>query len=256
MYLRKLNIILIMGFPLIGSIKRKLTSTFFPHVRRSYSQSGEDIIISDLFNRLTIKHPTYLDIGANDPVALNNTYRLYLRGSKGVCVEPNPILHQKIQMKRKRDICLNAGVAFDEKREADFYIFPEKFSGLNTFSKEEADFWEQTGNEEIGRHKVEKVVKMKLIDINELIGKYFSPHPNLISVDVEGFDFQIIKKINFDIYKPEVFCIETLGFIDNNKEIKKTEIIDFFKTQGYFVYADTYINTIFCKKESYKILVQ
>ena len=166
-----------MAISLKKSIKKLLVSTFFKHVRTSYSQSGEDIIISDLFNRLGITNPSYLDIGANDPIALSNTYRLYTRGSQGLCVEPNPILCKKIQEKRKRDICLNAGVAFDDRREADFYLFPEKFNGLNTFSKEEADFWEQTGNDEIGKHKVDKVIKMKLININEIMELYFSPYP-------------------------------------------------------------------------------
>ena len=221
-----------MGFPLSGAIKSLLTRTFFRHVRRSYSQSGEDIIISDLFNRLQIKSPRYLDIGANDPVSLNNTYRLYQRGASGVCVEPNPILCEKIRQKRSRDICINAGVAFDEKREADCYVFPEKFNGLNKFSKEEADFWEKEGNDEIGRHKVEKVVKMQLLEINDLMKQYFLPHPNLISIDVEGFDFQIMKGIDFNRFKPEVFCIETLGFVEDNSEIKKNDIIEFFMSKG------------------------
>lgn len=244
-----------MGFPLNGKLKKLLTRLFFPHIRRSYSQSGEDIIISDLFNRLQIKEPRYLDIGANDPVALNNTYRIYLRGGSGVCVEPNPVLCKKIHTKRKRDICLNAGVAFSNDKEADFYIYPEEFNGLNTFSREEAEFWSKEGNAEIGRHEVEKVVKMPLLDINQLMEDYFKPHPNLVSIDVEGFDFDILKRIDFNRFKPEVFCIETLGFIDNNREIKKTAIIQFFLDKGYFVYADTYINTIFCLKEAYPILV-
>lgn len=235
-------------------MKQLLVNAFFKHVRTSYSQSGEDIIISDLFNRLNIQHPSYLDIGANDPIALSNTYRLYKRGSKGVCVEPNPALCEKLRKHRSRDICLNVGVAFNDLREADFYLFPEKFNGLSTFSKEEADFWEQTGNDEIGRHKVERVIKIKLLPINEIMKTYFSPWPNLISIDVEGLDFEIIKTIDFQQFKPEVFCIETLGFIENNKEIKKQEIIDFFLEKDYFVYADSYINTVFCRKSAFKNL--
>ncbi len=235
-------------------LKKIIISTFFRHLRSSYSQSGEDIIICDLFSRLNIQHPSYLDIGANDPVALSNTYRLYKRGSKGVCVEPNPILYEKIKKKRPKDICLNAGVAFNEKRESTFYLFPEQFSGLNTFSKEEVDFWEHTGNDDVGRHKVEKTINMKLMPVNEIMEKYFSPHPNFISIDVEGLDFEILKTIDFSKYKPEAFCIETLGFIENNREIKKKEIVDFFLEYGYFVYADTYINTVFCLKSAYKNL--
>lgn len=238
----------------IDKLKKMLAGSFFPYVRRSYSQSGEDIIISDLFSRLQISNPTYLDIGANDPIALNNTYRLYTRGSRGVCVEPNPVMFHRLKQKRPKDICINAGVAFDEKREAEFYIFPEKFHGLNTFSKEEAAFWEQTGNEEIGRHKPEKIIRMKLMDINEIMEKYFSPCPDFVSVDVEGLDLEIVKTIDFKKFQPKVFCLETLGFVEGNKEFRKTAIVDFFTANGYFVYADTYINTIFCFSKAYKNL--
>ncbi|MBK7560883.1 MAG: FkbM family methyltransferase [Chitinophagaceae bacterium] len=229
-----------------------MTKTILPYVRGSYSQSGEDIIISDLFNRLGINQPSYLDIGANEPVSLSNTYRLYTRGSQGVCVEPNPVLYKKLIKTRKRDICINSGVAFDENKEAAYFMFPEKLHGLNTFSKKEADFWEQTGNEQIGKHQVTQVLKIELIDINELMEKYFSPCPDLVSIDVEGLDFQIIKTINFDNYKPAVFCVETLGFGEENTEIKNTEFIRYLESQGYFVYADTYINTILCRKDVYK----
>ncbi len=255
MYLRQLVIkFSFMKLPVISKLKKVLVGSFFPYVRRSYSQSGEDIIISDLFRRLQILNPTYLDIGANDPVSLNNTYRLYSSGSRGVCVEPNPVMYKRLLRKRKKDTCINAGVAFDEKKVADFYIFPEKFHGLNTFSKVEAEFWEHTGNEEIGRHKPEQVISMRLIDINEILEEYFSAHPNLISVDVEGLDLEIVKTINFTKYRPEVFCLETLGFRAGNKEFKKNDIGTFFKENGYFVYADTYINTIFCCKDAYKNL--
>lgn len=235
-------------------VKTILVKLFFRHIRRSYSQSGEDIIISDLFTRLGIIHATYLDIGANEPVSLSNTYRLYTMGSSGVCVEPNPILFKKLQTKRKRDTCLNTGVAFDERKEADYYMFSDNLHGLNTFSKEEAAFWENTGNEQIGKHKIEKTIRMKLVDINELMQKYFNPYPNLVSIDVEGLDLEILKTINFDRFKPEVFCIETLQFQGNNKESKNRQLIGFLEEKGYFVYADTYINSILCLKSVYTAL--
>lgn len=239
---------------MIGVLKKFLINTFFPHRRSSFSQSGEDIIISDLFSRLDIKNPSYLDIGANEPMALNNTYRLYARGSKGVCIEPNPVLYKKLFQKRKRDVCLNAGIAFDEKREADYYLFEKKGHGFSTFSKADADFWQNTGTERVGKYKIEQVLKISLIPINEIIHKYFSPHPNLVSIDVEGLDLQILKSLDFDKYKPEVFCVETLVYGEKNQEGKNKELMHFFEENGYFVYADTYINTIFCLKKAYKTI--
>ena len=228
-----------------------IINTFFKHLRRSYSQSGEDIIISDLFIRLGISHPAYLDIGANDPVFCSNTYRLYTRGSKGVCMEPNPILYKKLLSKRNRDTVLNAGIAFDDQTEADYFIFQEAFNGLNTFSRTDATYWEQHGNKEYGKQKVEKVIRMPLININEVMKKYFDPHPNLISIDVEGLDLEILRSIDFLKFKPEVFCVETLAHLENDKESKNMELIRFLESNGYFIYADTYINTIFCRKDIY-----
>jgi FkbM family methyltransferase len=234
-----------------GLLTSALTKGFFPHTRRSYAQSGEDIIISDLFSRLGITHPSYLDIGANEPVALNNTYRLYLRGSRGVLVEPNPVLYKKLLKKRKKDICLHAGIAFDIQSEAPYYIFSEKYHGLNTFSKEDAVFWEDTGTDALGKHAVERTLMINLLPINDVMKDHFSPHPNLISIDVEGLDMPILRSIDFERFRPEVFCVETLDFGPGQSETKSKEPEEFFRSKGYFIYADTYINTIFCREDAF-----
>ena len=240
---------------MIGIIKRILARNIFPHLRSSYSQSGEDIIICDLFSRLGINKPTYFDIGCNEPVALSNTYRLYKRGSTGVCIEPNPRLYKKFSKKRRKDITINAGIAFDSRKEAEYYLFADNAHGFSTFSKEDADFWVNIGNDKVGRFKIEKVLKLPLFSINEILATKFSECPNFISLDVEGLDLQILKSIDFEKYQPDVFCVETLIYTSNNKEEKNTQIIQFMESNGYFIYADTYINTIFCKKQSYKALI-
>jgi FkbM family methyltransferase len=233
------------------TLRMLYSSYLFPGTRISYSQNGEDLIVKDLFSKLGIKNPSYLDIGANDPVFISNTYLLYSKGSKGVCIEPNEYLYRKLKRIRTEDICLNAGVAFNERTEADFYLFPKAANGLGTFSKKEADFWQNVGTKNIGKYKVERILKLQLLNINEIIKKYFKACPNFISMDVEGLDFQILKTLDFNEHTPEVICVETIDYGANNSEIKDKELISFVCSKGYFVYADTYINTIFCKTSSY-----
>jgi hypothetical protein len=58
--------------------------------KKSFSQSGEDLIIDFIFNALGISRPSYIDIGAHHPYYLNNTAIFYLRGARGINIEPDP----------------------------------------------------------------------------------------------------------------------------------------------------------------------
>lgn len=217
---------------------------FGKHSKISYSQSAEDILIESIFGALGIHRPSYIDIGAHAPIYLSNTYLFYLKGCRGVCIEPNPILHKNIQKKRKYDICLNMGVGTSSATEADFYIMSS--STLSTFSKEDAERMASYGTE-----KIEKVISVPLISFSEVVKKYFQTCPNLISLDVEGLDLAILKTIDFSKFRPEVFCVETLTYTEDNLEEKITSTIEFMLSKGYIIYADTYVNTIFVDKAAW-----
>jgi len=74
--------------------------------RRSFAQQGEDLILYNLLcHDLKIASPSYLDVGAGDPVLSNNTYALYLTGCRGVLVEPNPTLVRKLKAVRPATSC-------------------------------------------------------------------------------------------------------------------------------------------------------
>src|SRR5687767_11994075 len=103
----------------------------------SFAQSGEDLIANFIFYYLRIPKITYLDVGAHDPVAFNNTYFFYRRGFRGVMVEPNVEMCKKLRAVRPQDTTLEAGIGVTAAREADYYLMTE--SSWNTFSKEEAD---------------------------------------------------------------------------------------------------------------------
>ena len=218
-----------------------------PHSQLTYAQSGEDLILAQLFYKLSINNPSYIDIGANHPSYISNTYYFYLRGSRGVCIEPNPFLFKKIKKLRKEDTVLNAGVAFDEQSNADFYLFPKSAHGLSTFSKDEAEYWKNTGMKKVGKIEFEKIINVALLNINMVINKYCKNTPDFISIDVEGLDLAILQSLDFNLYIPKVFIVETLKYDDNQNEFKNKEIIDFMIEKGYEEYADTHVNTIFFK---------
>jgi len=226
-----------------NKLKRQLPAVYY---KKSYSQCGEDMIIDFILRQQLRKEKiTYLDIGCHHATYLSNTAFFYKSGNHGVCVEPDPLLFKAIAAERKGDVCLNAGIGNTKQKSADFYIISEKT--LNTFSKEDALRYESYGNK-----KIEKIIRVPLISINEVMEEYLKPFPNFVSLDAEGFDLEILKSINFTKYRPEVFCIETLTYTENGTEEKIVPIIDFMKRNDYFVYADTYINSIFIDNIAWK----
>ncbi len=220
------------------------------HIHTSYAQSGEDRIISFLFDWIQIKSPTYLDVGAHHSSWLSNTYLFYKNGSSGVCIEPDPYLFSEIKSKRNRDICLNVGIGSGAQEMADFYVMTSR--SLNTFSREDALRCQETQN--FGKQKIEKIIKVPLRTINEVMREHCSSGVNLVSIDVEGLDSEIVQSFDFSKYQPEVFCIETLRYDENGILQKNHELINFMKEKEYSVYGETYINTIFVSKNVRNLL--
>lgn len=219
--------------PKLRQLQRNHSNNF----KISYSQCGEDIILQQLLMVLGISKVSYLDVGAHHPTYLSNTYLFYENGGSGVCVEPDPALFAAFGKKRPRDIHLNCGVG-TVPGEADFYVMST--STLNTFSREEAERYQS-----YGQQRIMKAIRIKLETINEIIRQNFKETPNLVSLDVEGLDYLILKNFDFNKYRPTVFCLETLSYTEDKSERKLTEIIDLMHANGYLTYADTYINTIF-----------
>ena len=184
----------------------------------------------------------YLDIGAHHPYYLSNTAYFYKQNWKGVSIEPDPSLYNLFIKERPKEIALNVGIGIEAESETDFYIM--NIPTLNTFSKEEADKYATYPDKFIS-----KTIKLKLKPINQILNQYFkSSGPHFVSIDVEGLDLDILKSFDFINFRPEVFCIETITYTEDKTERKVTEIIDYMTAMGYFIYADTYINTLFVDK--------
>ena len=212
--------------------------------QESFAQCGEDLIIAYVFNALGRERIRYLDIGAHHPTYLSNTHYFYLRGHRGVCVEPDGSLLAAFRRERGGDALLNIGIAAEEG-EADFYVLTTPT--LNTFSREDAERFASYGTQ-----RIERVEKIHVRNVNNVMREQFGGAPDLLSLDVEGLDLEILKSVDFSAHAPDVCCVETLSYTEDRSERKLTEIIDFMLEHDYFVYADTFVNSIFVRRAAWR----
>ena len=169
--------------------------------KKSYSQWGEDIIIDNLLGQKS--NGFYVDVGAYDPTRFSNTKRFYLKGWRGINIEPDPTKIKKFYKSRSKDINLNVGIA-NKNEIQDFFKFDPQT--LSTFSKSAAADYQKQGYTLIETFKV-KVNKLGQILEKERKNRQI----DFFSIDTEGSDLEVLKSNNWKKFKPKVICIEGQG---------------------------------------------
>lgn len=206
----------------------------------SFSQSGEDLIIDYLFNALGITLGVYVDVGANDPVHLSNTFFFYQRNWRGFCVEPQPHLCSRLRKMRSRDTVINAGIGAKDGVLMFYEMEPDT---LSTFSQDAAETYAKKG------HAVKRRVELPMLSVETFINQNpEAKNIDLLSLDIEADETPIVAQlINYGV-RPKVIVCETRAYSPDLNGRYEVEKVDAIRALGYDVYADTFINTIFLDK--------
>ena len=196
----------------------------------SHSQYLEDMFIDNIFQGKM--RGTYVDIGANDPSELSNTKRFYDRGWSGVNVEPNVNMYEILCQARPRDINLNFGIG----RQAGYLTFYEVSpTTLSTFNKIEALHCVKKEGAKIVSEKAVKVISLEELFSTKLPDREI----DFLSVDAEGYEYEILEGNNWNRYRPVVVVVELNHDKESNvfkllKELSYT-LIYFNGTNGIFI---------------------
>lgn len=206
--------------------------------RLSFAQQGEDIVLFHaLRDQIKVERPTYMDVGASHPVRSNNTYLLYGTGSTGLLVEPNPMFVKMLQEQRPKDMVLAAGIGVTDAAEADYFEIKGN-PALNTFSPDQVAMLQKGQTESV----VERVSKMPLVNINRAIEEHLGKAPDLLSTDIEGLDFAIIKTLDLSRFRPGVICCEGVAI---EKSGRLSALAKYLTSKGYVIRGGSMINSVF-----------
>jgi len=217
----------------ISSHKIAYNDTPLIFAQSTYSQFGEDMVISELFKILKIERPNYIDIGAFHPLNASNTALLYKQGCRGVNIEANADLLKNFHLQRPNDTNLNVAIS-TETREDVFYKFAE--TSKSTLLPHNLEYWKN-----IDPNLKFEEVRVQTITVDEVIKEYFNGvYPAFVSIDIEGLDYDVLKRCSFSQNTPYLICVEV-----EDTEMSKMNAM--LAPKGFTPYCKMGVNTIYIR---------
>tara|TARA_B100000945_G_C20409990_1_gene612060 strand:- start:1097 stop:1846 length:750 start_codon:yes stop_codon:yes gene_type:complete len=218
----------------------------------SFSNDGEDFILLKYLSK--IKDGNYIDIGSHKPVRGSNTFLFYLLGWEGICIDPLPNLKNKYRFIRGRDMFINAGVfgsKSKDQKDFNFYYY-KSHTDNSTFDPERV---KQLST--IFGREPSSIIPVPKINVAEIISSskdFFKNNKeiNLLSLDIEGFEIDILEDFfSFNVY-PWAVCVEEIG--QTAETLKNGEIYKLMENNGYILGSRTFLSSIYILKNQLKNL--
>ena len=194
-------------------------------VKISYSQSAEDKMVWELTKIKLKPEYIYIDVGANQPTQISNTYLFYRKGFRGIVIEPNHELSVLFRRFRPGDIHLTAGCS-------------DKCS-LGKFKL--SDSTSVSGFGDSVKLRIKGYSWVPMLTVDEIwLSAGEEKTVFLLSIDTEGFDLQVLKGAMKTLQNTICLVIETSA--DNAEEINtilkgyQFELIT--KTENNYIYLN------------------
>ena len=193
------------------------------YTKKSYSISNVDLILERIFSR--IKNGVYIDIGCNHPIKYNNTYLLHKKGWKGINIDLDIESIKEFNKFRPHDTNICAVVSAKDGKKKNIYIYHSR-SAINTVSKKLVDKRST---------KPKQIIERVTRSLNNIIENtnFKNKKLNLLSIDIENYEYQVLSSFNFNKYKPDVIVAEIHNIKQKDLEIYTQSLEFILKSKLY-----------------------
>lgn len=224
----------------IKTIAQKVKGLFsvLRHAKESELKSPFDHIMDRYFTRNNPKDFFFIQIGAHNGIA-NDPIRKYVfkYGLKGILLEPQKeIFMILVKNYKEQPQLIFENVAISDKNETrSLYKIKSNAQNLPKWADQLASFSKQTvlnhGDVIPDIDSLIEVENVKCISFDTLLEQYKIFKIDLLQIDAEGYDYDIIKTIDFAKVKPHIIHFEHkhLNALDTGNCVK------FLMKQGYQV---------------------
>ena len=208
-------------------------------INEKNSQFGEEKLILKHFKKNY--KGKFLDLGCFHPTRNNNTFKMYMKGWRGINIDLNPLSIDLFNFARPKDINICAAVS-DKKRQKKLYFLGD-LDTKNTIEKNHTKFLRKEFSIKNTDIKEKKIMTKTLNDILEKNGYYKIDFMNL---DIEGHELKALKTLNFKRFDIRLICVEIINH--NKKSISaNNKLIKFLKSKKYILQDKIAVNYIFKK---------
>ncbi len=176
---------------------RQHAAVHFSHIgnRKQREHAAEMALIARYFDGKT--DGFFVEVGANDPVLFSQTHHLEQLGWSGLLIEPIPELCEQLTSQRPRSKVVAAACSSAERvGTATFHV--ARNTAQSTFAPDTAT----TGIQYM------RTIDVSVRTLDEILDTHGARAIDFVSVDVEGFQLDVLRGLDLQRHQPALLLIE------------------------------------------------
>jgi FkbM family methyltransferase len=207
---------------------------------KHFSQLGQDIMAEQYLlrrHKRKVKDGFYVDIGSFHPVKWSNTYKFYVDGWRGICVDPNASMKEKYDEARPEDTFVVCGVGH-EPGVINYYTFSSAQHNTCDPTMGERRRTQLYPDRFLGFQEAPIRTLTEILDEHAPAGVDI----DILSIDVDGGELSVLKSLDFARYRPRIIIMESTKSIPGM--LKAPEHLHVME-QGYHLCGHTGHDTFY-----------